>query len=242
MPPVPGSTATTRLGARTPRLEPRRAGPGARGRRAARDVADVLDTLAASYRDAGCYGQARRCLAMSSNSPTRPGGVLLLRMADHHRGVQVEHRTRHRLPGSHRRGQPLAGLGRLRPRHLPRGGPPSAARPTPDRPQQTAVATRWDRNPPGRTAPPGRAAPPGPRSPGHHRRASPPHPPRPGPGYARGPAAAARPAPARATMWTVLNEGSRLMLFVATRSKARSWSEASSVTAIRRVARHRAYR
>ena len=45
---------------------------------------------------------------------------LLLRVADHDRGVQIQHQSWHRLPGRGRLRQRAAGVGQLRPRHLPR--------------------------------------------------------------------------------------------------------------------------
>jgi hypothetical protein len=49
-------------------------------------------------------------------------------MADHDRGVQIQHQTGHGKARRHRDWYPVAGLGRLRPCQLPRGG---AGRPQP---------------------------------------------------------------------------------------------------------------
>jgi hypothetical protein len=50
------------------------------------------------------------------------GRGLLVGVADHDRGVDVQHEPRDREPAHRREGKP-AGLGRLRPRHLPRPSP-----------------------------------------------------------------------------------------------------------------------
>ena len=146
---------------------------------------------------AGVVEEAEQRVVAEGLLPGR-GRRLLLRVADHDRGVHVQHQTRDRLAG---RGRPAAarrGSRPLRPRQLPRRGAgctqPAQRRLVDDR---TGPATRSDPTPPARTARPGRAAPPDPRSPRRRRRASPPDRPRPGPGHAHHAAAADRPAPRR---------------------------------------------